>query len=456
MTFREKAKGFAARLKLGSHHAIERFGIMVGVLGTVGVLLLAGATTTALTNDRAKLDSTVLYTSSFTTSKTQLSGKVPGVYVSTDRTRALVLMQFKDATAASANAKNYQAFLTGTTMDLSQQGLKTQITGEIVTFGSTGYMGVVLNSAEPFEQQILNLVVRANSELVYTPEQSRKVREDLQGDNSFAKYDQWQVLLNPGASGAEVSTALDASTFDPGSFYAQTVIAPLEQEQRTKMNDQLGVLRASIATIEEYTSQIEGDENNNVIAITADGVRLIMPDAPVQIAGDEVVGEPGETPAGADLTEAEIAAGVVDSSTEELVAEWTDPRGFDFDWRSGSVEEGYLADIVPEGVSYANFLADKRKAKAGSEGEGTSLGLNDIAWTLTDGSDLASYSSTDTSMRPLITVKNGLSQAWQTYYTEKSNYQVKMYNELIDLEIDLRNVESSSTINSGENALITY
>lgn len=456
MAFKDKAKAFANKMKLSSHHAIERFGIMVGVFGVIGVLLLAGATTTAIGNDKTKLDATALYTPSFTTSKTQIGGDVTGVYTSTDKTRALIMMKFKDPALVSANANNYQAFLTGTTADLGQQQLKTKITGEIVTFGSTGYIGVVMNSDQPFEQQILNLVVRSNSELVYTPDQTREVSEDLRDDNSFAKYDQWRVVANPGANNATVSPALDSASFDPGSFYAETVVAPLEQEQRTAMNDQLGVLRADLAKISEYTTQIEGDDNNDVTAITADGVRLIVPDAPAQIAGDQVTGEPGKAPKGDDLTPEQIAKDIVDSSTEELVTDWVDPRGFNFDWRNGSVEEGYLADLVPENMTYANFLAEKRTAKGSADGDTGSLGLSNMEWTLTDGSKLSSYSSTDSAMRPLITASNNLMQAWQTYYNDKVTYQVEMYNALIDLEIDLRNVESSSTINSGDSALLTY
>ena len=51
-------------------------------------------------------------------------------------------------------------------------------------FGSTGYMGVVLDSDVPFEQQILNLTLRAKSELVYN-EGTGKLRKDLEGVDSF-------------------------------------------------------------------------------------------------------------------------------------------------------------------------------------------------------------------------------------------------------------------------------
>ncbi len=455
MGFKDKAQNFASKMKLDSHHAIERFGIMFAAVAVSGALLLGGATTSALQNNAATLDATVLYTPSFTTSKTQLQGSVPGVYTSTDGKRAVVLMQFKDSSSISANASNYQSFLTGTTRDLGQESPKTEVSGEIVVFGNTGYMAVVLDSDRPFEQQLLNLVIRSNSELAYKPGDQREIREDLKSDASFTKNDQWQVVFNPGASAVVDASSLDAEVFDPGAFFADVVIAPEEQVVRARMDGELGQMQVDLARIAEATEQAAS-------AQSSDGVRLVLPDVPEQIAGDEVTGEEGQAPADTNgLTDEEILAATVDTSTLALKTDWVNPKGFDFDWRSGSVAEGYLDSIVPDDMTYSAYLASKT-GEGQDEDARSSLRISDLLWELTDGTILAGpggasdYRSNDTTVKPLNDARNSLAQAYQDYYTHKSDYQIKSFSELIELELELRNVRTGSSVNDSPEALLVY
>lgn len=450
MGMKDNVKSFAARLKLDSHHAIERFGIFFGGLVVVGALLFTGATTTAMTNVNARMDSTVLYTPKFTTSKTQLSGEVTGVYVSTDRTRTMVLMQFKDAASVSSKADNYQAFVTGSASDLATQQLKSQLGGEIVVFGSTGYLGVVLDSDKPFEQQIINLTMRANSELVYAPSDTRKIRDDLADDGSFVTHDQWRLFFNPGASGATETATLDGASFDPGAFYSEIVVVPEELKIRQEMDEQLGQMAADLAVIDEYTASLATEE-------TIDGARLVPAEVPVQIDGDKVIGEAGE----GKLTDPEDKTSPIDvsDSTLELVTDWVSPKGFDFDWRGGSVEKGWLDELVPADQTYGSFLAEK--ANASKNGENEELRVDDLVWTITGGkcakeSLLLDDCKDDKTMKPLLDLRNSLADAYQTYYKDKLVYQVDLHTDLIDLEVDLRNVRNGSSVNDGEKAVLTY
>jgi len=431
MGIKESAKGVAVTLRLDSHHAIERFGIFFGVVVVTFGLVFSSAAVSAVSNQAAKMDSTTLYTPSFSTSKTQVSGEVDGVYVNSDRNRAMVLMKFDDPRSVSANAEKYQAFLTGSTSELAEQALKSNVTGEIVVFGSTGYMAMVLDSDTAFQQQILNLTLRANSELVYTPSESRELREDLEGQTTFAEFDQWRLYFNPGASGAVETAALDTPAFDAGAVYAELVVKPEEDKIRATMDEQLGEMRADRTRIDEYESEIA--------RVNVDSVFITAPAVPVQIAGDVIAGEP--------------AIGEGESSLK-LDAEWVSPSGYDFDWRAGSVAEGYLDDIVPEDESYVTFLADKAaQAKDGEEG---ALQPNDIQWNLSNGRLLTDYGTSDKAMKPLMDLRNDLSQSYQDYYAHKVDYQVASYASLIDLEVDLRNVRSGASTNSDEKALFTY
>ena len=431
MSIKDSAKGMAAKLRLGPHHAIERFGVLFGVVVITFVVIFSGASVSAVSNQAARMDETTLYTPTFNTSKTQLGGDVSGIFVSTDRTRAMVLMQFDDPSSVSANAEKYQGFLTGSTPGQVDEPLKSKVSGEIVVFGSTGYMAMVLDSDEPFQQQILNLTMRANSELVYLPSESRKVREDLEGQQTFSEFDQWRLFFNPGASGATTAQALDSDEFDAGAVYASLVVAPEEDDVRTTMDQQLGQMQADLTRIAEYQSEAG--------RVNVDQLFLTLPPVPEQIANDSIDGTQavGDTP-----------------STLTLKTKWVSPSGYNFDWRDGSVATGYLDALMTEGESYVTFLADK--AARSKNGEAGALSVNDLVWGVSNGTLLADYGTSDTTMKPLMDIRNGLSQAYQDYYKHKIDYQVTSYGELINLEVDLRNVRSGASANDGEKALFTY
>lgn len=434
MSFKDSAKTMVVKLRLDSHHAIERFGVFFGLVVVSFGLLFGGASVSAVANQQQQLGSTVLYTPSFTTSRTQLPGEVSGVYVNSDKTRAMVLMHFQDPSAVSADAANYQAFLTGSSRELAEEALKTNVSGEIVAFGTTGYLAMVLESDEPFKPQIVNLTMRANSELVYLPGDSRKVREDLAGQHSFAEHDQWRLYFNPGASEAQTTPVLDGEQFEAGAVYADLVVAPVEEEVRASMDEQLGQMQADQSRIAEYEAEMR--------RVEVDGLSIKPPEVPEQIAGDEITGT------------AAVAA-TQSPSTLKLEADWVNPGGFDFDWRRGSVAEGYLEQVVPAGGSYVRFLADKAAlSKNGGEGM---LQVQELKWVLSDGTDLVEdYDNNSQTMKQLFDIRNSLSQAYQDYYKHKSEYQVDAYEELINLEVELRNVQSGASVNDSPETLFTY
>ena len=429
MAMKDSAKALGARFKLDSHHAIERFGVIFGVIVVSCVVIFSATGVSAYANNQEALSSKALYTPTFTTSKTEISGDVPGIYVSEDRTRAMVLMHFKDTTKVSVNAQDYRGFLTGSSLGLNQESLQTKVAGSVVLFGSTGYMGVMLDSDKPFNPQILNLTMRANTELVYK-EGGAAPDKDLPADGSFQKYDQWRVFFNPGGSEATVSAALGTPKVDVGAIFNEVVIADQEQKIRDTMDAQLALMQTDLNRINDGTAELG--------RTTADGgtLHIIAPKVPRQIAGDAVEGKAG-------------VGGT--ASTLALTTDYVLPMGYNFDWRGSSVMGGYLKGLVPEGSSFVSYLS-KRSKDAKDE-----FRVNEMKWVLNDGTDLkVDYSSTDTTVKPLTEIMNKLSTAYQDYYRDKTTYQVEQYRELLDLEVSLRNVESNHTLNADKQAIVAY
>lgn len=427
----EKFRRIQKRLHLDSHSATERFGVVLAMFSVSLIALTAGLGASAVANTREQIAATALYTPTFTTSLTSLAGEVPGVYVSPDRTRALVMMSFGASAGdqLSIDAKNYQAFVAGSTTKMEYVPLLTELSGQIVRFGSTGYFGVVLDSATGFPEQILNLTMRSNSTLVYTAGENAAVRQDLYDDSTFLDFDQWRVYVNPGASDAVVLESLSGAgePLEPVDVYYDLVVREQEEVLRAELDRQLAQMQVEQFRIEEYTAQLASTE--------VAGLSLVAPDVPAQIEGDTVVGTPG--------------------SQEEpltLRSTWTAPTGYDFDWRSGDVRSGYLDALMPADTSYVRFLSDK----ASETDQDGGYRATSRVWELSDGSNLADHRSGDGVLAPLVSVMNNLSAAYDGFYASKATYQTAGLQSLINLEVQLRNVERSTSINDDQESLLTY
>lgn len=470
----EGLKALKDKLKLGSHHRIERYGLITGAL-TVAFTLLVGSTAySAYQSGRDDLSATALYTPGFSTSLSDSAGQVEGVYVSPDETRALLMMSMQpEEVGYSSNAENYEAFITGSSVNLSQEALSTNITGNIVAFGDSGHLGVVLTSDEPFDEQIIDITMRNTSPAADTGEGAGAEAEGSLGDATFGEYDQWRLFFNPAATEAEELDALEGRGVDVESIYTEIVLHDEEVAQRAAMNEQLDAMQSQLGLIAELESEME---RTNV-----DGLRIVPPEIPEHIAGDQVTGELGEpaeleseTAAAEEGAEPDANApeGSYPESTLELETSWVEPDGFDFDWREGDIHSGYIEEMTPEGETYTTFMDLKEQGfRSGSSedvpdpddedatdprDEEPEFNVSNIDWELTDGTDLTNQNELSSGMEPLTNLMNDLSEAYQEYYDMKVEYQVDMHRDLLQLEIELLNVEAAQSINSNEDAVTSY
>lgn len=426
MAFKDTIIAFSKRCKLDSHHTMERFGVVCGIFAVTAVAVFGGSAFAAWNSGKEDLTDTSVYTPTFTTSKTKLKGNVDGVYTNELGNKAVLIMHFDKGAKISYNAADYQGFLMGSDENLNTETVSTPgISSSFHVFGSTGYVGVLFEADEPFAQQVLNLTMRANQELS-SREADNEPADELAGDKSFAQHDQWRVFFNPGARKAETIVSLDAATFDPARAFYDVVLKLDEQTAREVLDSKLVEMRTALSRIDSYTTDLETTK--------VDGLFLRPPQVPGLIAGDAVTGE--------SKSESENGKSNLALTTKTVV-----PGGFDFNWRSGNVYDGYLDVLVPVGQSYGEFLSQK-SVESTDEHE---FGVGDIEWTLSDGSSLAQdYRTSDVTMRPLTDVMNNLSQAYADYYSAKNEYQSSLLFDLLVLDVDLRDVQSNSSVNSDE------
>lgn len=451
---------FYRRFRLGSHYTIERFGIIVAALSLSGALVIGLTVWGALNAGNTVIGETALYNSTFTASRTGVTGTVNPVYVNDDRDRALVLMKFDTPSQMSSNAADYYVY--GTGIDGGPSGGPTKLAkplvGALYSFASTGYLGIILEAPDGFAAQLINLTVRARKELM-TP---RNQPTSAGVDSSFTKYDQWRIVVNPAASKAQYLPALDSDRIpEPEEIFAYTVTAQAEQAKRKVLDGRLAAMNTQLTRISNFTTAMS---QTSVRVGEEPSVRLLPPALPSVIDGDSITGmdsaalrrELTRRPAdqiegiGNKTRRARILDTFSDGymvNTYVLNSRGPMPGGADFNWRQRTVAEGYFSTLGTGDPSIGAYLA-----KLSSEAV-PSMSARDLRWPLSNGQSINDLRPGDTASKPLIELRNNAMTAYDTYFTLKRSYQTVDLLELLVMEQELDAVASGSTKASGPDAV---
>lgn len=406
------------------HKRMETFAVSFGILlfGILVVTVISFGMFVQQQNNT--LSSKAIYTTDFSTSKTNISGTVVGVYASEDRTKAFILMKFDDVKSISTNANNYQVFMTGINGQKRRETLKSSPAGSVYVFGNSGYMGIYLVNNEGFPTQILDIVVRANAELV---KKSDNVSNEYANDESFSNYDQFRIYANPGATDATVLKCLsngDAPAVK--DLYNETVVTNQEAAIRKDLYADLDDMITAQANIKEYTDRLSAQ----------DGVQV--PAQPDSINGDSV---------------AKLKDGTYAYDFKSVV-----PGGYNFDWQNRYVADGYLKGIY-EQLGDPTMTSDALFAKMNKESQIANNTMDtNINWKLKDGTLVKDLNSGSNNGRyqQINADCEGLVTAWRNYYTVKDKFQRTDLGRLLDLEATTDLVVSSSSINTNDNVLRLY
>lgn len=417
-----------AKLKLDNHHKIERFGVLfLSLLCCMGIVLSTIVVKASKDNSQT-LTEQAKYTQSFAMSKSKVNGEVVDVYTNESHTKTFLLLKLDDTTGISTNALDYQMFLTGSSLDTSPSWLKINPTGSIYMFGTSGYIGVYLTDARGFDKQILQLIIRCNNDISVVG-----TGDSEQADQSFSKYDQCMIYFNPGGDNATVVSFLDAEGgIDVNALYEELITRPQEQNVKAILNTDVTKMVADIKTIQEYSRQL----NAKGIVVNA---------APTEILGDKIVDADGNLIASMNMSDWDVTsqATVGDDAVLSLKSNTVCDGGVYFDWRDGSIKEGYLKTVAPNVENVKQYLA----------GLGTTNHMMNttLIWYQADGSEYVtgSDSSIDASIQNLI-------GAWNTYYSDKTNYECVDMPKLLQLEYEVSTFGSDFTVNDGETVLTNW
>ena len=455
--------GVSDKFKLGPHYSMERMAMIVGALVVSGSLIGVTSLWQASQADRVDIGEVASYTREFTASRTGQLGEVTGVYGDGSGTRAMVMMRFHRPSEMSSSAGDYFVHVSGIDGDASSgrpEALKQPTAGAIYSFPGTGYLGVMLEAPDGFAEQLLNLTVRAKKELVNPKPLTADERASMRLDSSFADHDQWRVVVNPAAETVVPTTALKSPTPNPRAVYAEMILRDEEQTKRRELNDHLARMKTQLDRVETFEEAMATTE---VRLGRDEGVRIVPPRLPEEIAGDEITGMSSDeldrmldtTPAEdiPDIAKKTDLARELDTDEEfmpntyDLLSSTPVPGGMDFDWRSSTIEEGYADWVVPAGQSTMEHIMSLGLVQA------PDFTMRDDSWVLTNGEDMADLSPGDPSARPLLDLRNNLLQAYRGYYSMKAHYQRDLLPSLLLMEDDMLNVIDNVSVSAGDAAV---
>lgn len=419
------------RLFLTKHQKMEQFSIAFLCLSISAVLMLCLGLYQSFVHDQSVISDKAMFNTRFKTSKTNTSGKVVGVYSNTNKTKTMVMLKFEDTDRISIDANNYNMFVTAADVSGNMHRIKSAPIGSVYVFGDTGYVGLYLVNNAGFDKQILQITVRANLELV------KQLANQSQGDEkkkdqSFEKFDQFNVYCNPGAEKAITISALNTDGMpDASEVYRDTVGSMKLEELKLETKASMSELEIGLNKVKEHTKRME---NNNIE----------FPELSRMVVGD-VISHTGKK---SDIK--------FDYKFE------TNAKGaLEFDWQNNTFKEGFIKPAMQNYkdstiTSTKDFLMTQ--ALDAKENK-TNLQLDIRSWKLTDGRVIEDLNTTDV-VNDEYTQINKVCQDYVTvlsdYYRDKINFQTKQLRKFLQLESEVKDINELCTIHQGDDVLKVY
>lgn len=439
----QRRRNFLDRFKLGPHHVMERFGVMILILLVATAAITASIGHTIHLQNQEILGNQAIYTKNFTLSLSKNTGVVEGAYRNADKTEFFLLLKLDNLNKMSTDAKDYRMYLTGANMAGRREALKSLApAGVLYMFGSTGYMGIHITSTEPFPEQIMHLVVRNNYMMV---PKAKETITDRNIDDTFFDNDQFLLLFNPAGDLATVVDFLDKDDVGGFDMFYEMQSRDKELKYKALLNDQLNKMFFKELEIREFERRLQVEN------------QIQVPERPELIGNDKISAFLGDKELSPHKTQAHAW---VDENNQiiapELITFRYEPGatingGFNLDWQDETLRTSYI-DKVYSGARPWRYIEQNKELDIGN------LGLKDLLWYASDGEKITLSSGTSLSSSEKQRNANieSLQTAWRDYFSMKSNYQRDLMYNLLYLEVETRDASDYWTINREANVLITY
>ena len=431
--------------KLGSHYAIERFGITFAVLLLAMALVVGSITSNKIAASRQSLSGNAIYTRSFTMSQTGSIGTVQGVYSNEAHTRVFVLLKFDDMSLLPTKASEYRMFLAGCNLNNRYEELKSSPSGFLYVFGSTGYMGIYLQDISGFPSQLVQLYLRA------TVNFTGRVATQY-ADESFNENNQAKIVFNPGGSYATHADFLETDSWTAEDMVEEILCRKQEVELRNTLYSDLMRMVEQQLYMEEYAKRLKD-------------LNVVVPTAPTSIASDVVYaldasGEYKErlhyiTNYGGGWVNSTSTKGFrSDAVVVYFDSPYVVPEGFDFNWQDGRILTGYLEKLTGTTslTAWVNYLNSRVQPDKRTSDINFEVDMQRIPWKMVDGTviSLDPNSALTQQQKDVLNAVTLLQNAWTSYYKVKEKYETEDLPALLQLESDFRNSVDAYTVNVGD------
>lgn len=418
-SFTKRFESLRDKLKLGPHYKMERFTAMLSA--TVSVLLLFSVISfvTHRADVAEHVSAQAVYTEDFNFSLSGEKMYVEGIYGNKDKTDVMILLRMQSPEVMSADAGNYELFITG-----EKDTLSYEPDVEFSLFGSTGYGIIRFQHDETIPKEIADITIRANAELS-AQEGSGSSGEKDSTDGSFGKHDQGKLYVNPGADDVKTLDWLKAGEDDPTKLYTALVAEPADEEIRKEIDTQTEELDKLLNREQEYTNRL-----------TSAGYQ--PPEMPWFVSGD-YVDDDGVFVAAQDVSGA-----------------------FDFDYSTKTIRDGYINQVMGDLSSFDAYMKEHAENEAKASADATRKEQVESIDTLKteDGAvlDLRTV-STGSSPSAQVAAKDSaesLQATWRTYLKTKQDLQRGLMRDLLILDADVQSQTSSYSVQSDKDAVTFY
>lgn len=414
LTMGERIAQVRDRFKMGPHHKMERFGIILGTT-VVGLVLVTGLSYSNYHHDMTNVETaTALLSTDFTFSKTNQTGTVEGVFGDATKKDVFVLFKLSDPKSMSTAAKNYQVFITGEKENLDPELVPT---GSFALFGSTGYGFIRFEDKRGLENGTLRVTIRANAKLA-----AEAGAPTVEGDATDAKFDQATFFVNPGAT---KTTPVDVAVGedDPRVLYRALVGQAADKKVRDNIQVSTDLMANLLNRAKEYDNRIRS-------------AGYIPQPTPKFVQGDYV-------------------------EDKVLHAETNVYNAHGLDYATKTLADGYVNQVLKDGETFDAYMAKWREKDISRDVPASEMLARPTVIKSVDGTSLNLDSVVEnespSAQLGVKTAATDLFDTYQSYLTEKRKIQRDYAYKLLVIDADVQSQEATySEVTSTKKHIFFY